>query len=440
MATESTPGQTINTLPVGSFVTLAKVKPMGALQARKQTTGTVAFYWRYSIGTSSERVPLGLYDPAAPPKSLTPTKIGLSVAAATRAAETMALEHHQHRSEGGRPALLAAKDEVKRAAADAKRLAASHTLEALLTDYCDHLEAIGRRSHSDARGIFRLHVTAAWPKIAALPAKDVTGEQFADMMRKLIEAGKGRTANKLRSYGRAAYQTAKAAKSKPSIPVAFKAYDIKTNPVADTEPDESQNRADKNPLTTADLRTYWRAIEHCPGFKGALLRLHLLTGAQRIEQLVNLLTENTSAEAFTLFDGKGRPGRPPRPHSVPLVKQAAKALTECNPTGTYALSTDGGETHVAATTFSDWAATAGDEIPEFQAKRIRSGVETLLASVGVSREIRGRLQSHGISGVQARSYDGHDYISEKRKALETLYKLLNQPAASNVTPIKKKRA
>lgn len=88
---------------------------------------------------------MGLYDPAAPPKSLSPTKLGYSVSAATRAAETMAVEHHQHRGEGGCPALLAAKDEAKREAAEAKRLAASHTLEALLTDYCDHLEAIGRR-------------------------------------------------------------------------------------------------------------------------------------------------------------------------------------------------------------------------------------------------------------------------------------------------------
>jgi len=87
---------------------------------------------------------------------------------------------------------------------------------------------------------------------------------------------------------------------------------------------------------------------------------------------------------------------------------------------------------------SAWAVQASTDIPEFQAKRIRSGVETLLASVGVSTEIRGRLQSHGIAGVQARHYDGHDYMAEKRKALETLHKLINQKPASNVTPIKKR--
>jgi hypothetical protein len=146
----------------------------------------------YCIGTGaqacSERVSIGLYDSDAAPKSLKPTSAGFSIAAATRAAESLALEHHQHRDEGGRSALLAAQDKVKRAAEEAKRLAATHTLGNLLDAYCDHLEAIGRRSHKDARSIFKLHVEDAWPKIAGAPAREVTGEQFADMMRTLIEA------------------------------------------------------------------------------------------------------------------------------------------------------------------------------------------------------------------------------------------------------------
>lgn len=440
MATH-TMGQTLNGLQLGVFKTLLKVKPTGALQARKQTSGAIAFYWRYSVGTLSERVSIGHYDPAAAPKSLTPTTVGYSVSAAVRAAESLALEHHQHKDEGGRPALVAMKRKAKQASAETVRRTEASTLGKLLLAYCDHLEKVGRRSHKDARSIFKLHVVEAWPEVAALPAKDVTAEQFADMMRKLIDAGKGRTANKLRSYARAAYQTAKAAKSKPSVPIAFKAYEVTTNPVADTEPDETQNRPDKRPLKADELRSYWTTIKHLPGRRGALLRLHLLSGGQRIEQLVNLRTENIAADSILLHDGKGRPGRPPRPNTVPLTRQGKKALLDCKPFGKFALSTDGGESHVAATTLSDWAAeaTAGS-IEGFQAKRIRSGVETLLAGAGVPQEVRGRLQSHGISGVQARHYDGHDYLSDKRKALEVLYELLEQQAASKVASIRRRRA
>lgn len=308
-------------------------------------------------------------------------------------------------------------------------------MEHLLGDYADHLEFQGRRSHADVRSIVKLHVVKPWPRVTSLPANQVSGEQIADMMRRVVELDKDRTANKLRSYVRAAYQTAKAARSKASIPLRFKAYHVTHNPAADTEPDESANRADKNPLSVQEPRSYWQAIMGMDGFKGAVLRLHLLTGGQRIEQLVNLRTADIAEGAITLYDGKGRPGKPARPHTIPLIPEAAAALLACQPRGTYAISTDGGNTHLAATTLSAWAVEAAAGIDGFQTKRIRSGVETLLASARVSSDIRGRLQSHGIAGVQARHYDGYDYLDEKREALALLLHLLQEQSA-NVVHIK----
>ena len=109
---------------------------------------------------------------------------------------------------------------------------------------------------------------------------------------------------------------------------------------------------------------------------------------------------------------------------MPLIPEAAAALKKLNPSGAFALSLDGGKTHLGERTLSNWAKAAAVGIADFQTKRIRSGVETLLASARVSTDTRGRLQSHGISGVQARHYDGHDYMDEKREALETLFNLL----------------
>ena len=428
MATK-TSGQSINELLPGQFLKMGKVIPSGSLEVRKLASGAVTFYWRVTINGKTAREVIGIYDPSAPPKSLKPTSKGFSVVAAMRAAEALAEQHHANLANGGFAGVKAAEQDAQDKAKAAKLEAAKFTLEALLTDYCDHLKALERDSHNDARSIFKLHVLEAWPKIAALPANQVTGEQIADMMRRVIEQGKARTSNKLRSYIRAAYQTAKAARSKPSIPVNLKSYNVTHNPAADTEPDESANKADKRPLITEELRAYWQAIKTQPGFRGAVLRLHLLTGGQRIEQLVNLRTENVTADSILLFDGKGRPGKPPRPHTVPLIPQAAVALQECDPQGTYALSTDKGVTHLAATTLSAWAVDAST-LADFQAKRIRSGVETILARARISSDDRGRLQSHGISGVQNRHYDGHDYMDEKRQALETLFHLLDATEGS----------
>ena len=70
---------------------------------------------------------------------------------------------------------------------------------------------------------------------------------------------------------------------------------------------------------------------------------------------------------------------------------------------------------------SGWATqVVGDTIDGVQLKRVRSGVETLLAANRISREIRGHVQSHGLMGIQARHYDGYDYMLEKRHALDVL--------------------
>jgi hypothetical protein len=74
-----------------------------------------------------------------------------------------------------------------------------------------------------------------------------------------------------------------------------------------------------------------------------------------------------------------------------------------------------------------------DTIEGFQLKRVRSGVETLLAANRISREIRGHVQSHGLTGIQARHYDGHDYMLEKRHALELLAIELKASAARTKT-------
>lgn len=430
-----TDGQLINSLEVGAYTTIRKIRFGGTLQARKLSTGATQFYWRYTFEGRTDRVPVGPYDPLAPPKSHTRTARGYSISAAEIACEQLAQQHQAARPAGGYRAAVAAQrtEQLSKRAEDAERK--SHTLQSLLDAYCNYLEALGRPSHRDARSIFKLHVYEAKPRIASLAASDVTAEQIADLMRGLIEAGKGRTANKLRAYLRSAYQIAKSAALKPSVPLAFKAFAIKHNPASDTEADSTQNRADKDPLTVEELQHYWKCIRSIDGRKGAALRLHLLTGGQRIEQLVKLRTTDVTKASIKLFDRKGRPGAVARAQVVPLIAPAAECLAALDPSGEFALSTDGGESHIAATTLSGWAkAAVGETIEHFQAKRIRSGIETLLASRSISQEVRGRLQSHGLAGVQDRHYNAYDYLPEKEHALNVLFQALEPSRRSSKKP------
>jgi hypothetical protein len=109
-----------------------------------------------------------------------------------------------------------------------------------------------------------------------------------------------------------------------------------------------------------------------------------------------------------------------------LVKLARADLDLLKRQGEFAISTTAGKKAISVRTLAGWAHNVvGDTIEDFQLKRIRSGVETLLAANGVSRDVRGHLQSHGLTGVQARHYDGHDYMAEKRSALDILCRELS---------------
>lgn len=441
----------------GKFYSLEKVHPAGTLQARRYATGVTTFFWRCTINNRDFREPIGLFDPKCPPLALTPTQQGYSRRAAALEAGRLATLHKEHINIGGLPGLRTLQEEEKQKAAqaaieavrfieqqrqsalDAERDRAKYSLKALLLAYTDYLKSLERQSHGNVRSIFNRHVFEAFPGIAGKPAADVTTEDVAQMMRRLFEDGKGRTANKLRSYVRSAYQVAKASRSKPSIPAAFHAFSITLNPAADTSPDESANRADKRPLSLTELRLYWSILKKVSGIKGVALRLHLLLGGQRIAQLARLLDEHVDKEFITIFDGKGRPGKPPRRHILPVVKAVTIELDACASNKPYRLSTNGGLTPMNGGNLGRWAVeVVDDKIPNFQLKRVRSGVETALAAAKVSREYRGRLQSHGISGVQSTHYDGYDYLTEKRESLELLCNLLS-PRPSAGTPTKSRK-
>ena len=94
----------------------------------------------------------------------------------------------------------------------------------------------------------------------------------------------------------------------------------------------------------------------------------------------------------------------------------------------------------APSTLSKWAQAVPHKIPDFDLKRVRSGVETLLSSLGIVKDDRGELQSHGLSGVQRRHYDAHDYMPEKRRALEVLFAHLEPQSKGTVVSIKRRTA
>jgi len=341
----------------------------------------------------------------------------------------------------------------------AARARSDATLSALMDAYVEHLKLAGKPSAAEVASTVARNVMKAHPKIAALPVHDITVDSVMPVFRTLTRAGKFRAAEKLAAHMRAAFNKAKAAGKDAGI-VSFAAFDISTNPLLEltvSRPDESaitvveSGGNDSGALSVGELRNYWKAITKLDTPHGALMRFHLLTGGQRMEQLSRLTLRDWDHDAntVTLMDTKGR-RRKARAHVVPLLPDAIAALEDMRtdePAGPHLFTVSAGARaavpHTLAAAMREVSALLLDKEQvsmSITPGTIRRTVETRLAASRVSKDARAHLQSHGLGGVQDRHYDRHDYIDQKREALQVLRDMLDKPPTpGNVVPLRKRR-
>jgi len=74
----------------------------------------------------------------------------------------------------------------------------------------------------------------------------------------------------------------------------------------------------------------------------------------------------------------------------------------------------------------------------FSLRDLRRTAETHMAALGISSDVRAQIQSHGLGGIQQRHYDRHDYLPEKRAAIELWVQRMTGKAAK-VTPISSRK-
>ena len=348
----------------------------------------------------------------------------------------------------------AAERQDKRSAGAAKRARAEITLGALLEAYCSALDRARKPSAPGVRRELRTSVEKAHPRLWKKPVEEVTLDDLSSILRTLTKAGKWRQAEKTRSYLRAAYTAAAASRGNAATSDLFADFRAVPNIGRDLATierpkleDEADQEAGKRALSEDELRAYWSRIKALDGATGALLRFHLLTGAQRCAQLARLQWKHVDAKAetATLFDSKGR-RKQARPHVLPLLSEALEALEAMRGDGPFAFTLDGGQSgagfHQVRRKVAEIAETmvdAGEAESPFTPGELRITVETRLQAAGIPSEVRAHLQSHGLGGVQNKHYAKHDFAAEKRQALERLHALC-QPLAGNVTKIRRKRA
>jgi integrase len=408
----------------------------GRLVAKVSQSG-VTFYFVYFDTCGKRRhLPMGRYAPRG-------ANGGLSLATArSKAAEHSALYrsgvldlHDNYRRENENQQAKQKAEESARQRA--QQIAQTGSLRKLLDGYIRSLESSGKQSFRDVRSSFRRNVYEPFPAVCEQHAGEITTSQLRQIIARVIEAGKGREAAKLRSFLRAAYSMAIRAGTDPTTPADLHTMGIEANPAASLAALSQFNRTRERVLSANELGHYWQRIDtlaHSP--KRDVLMLALLLGGQRPTQLlkVRAVDVDLSARTVTLRDGKGA-RKQPRMHVLPLTDRTCaifkrlieaheKANVATNDSPATLFSADGKHgTHIStiSRTVSEISAMmldTKDARENFELRDIRRTCETMMAALGLQRDVRAQLLSHGLSGVQDRHYDRHQYQIEKQLALK----------------------
>jgi integrase len=407
---------------------------------RLRPNGRKEFYFRERRDGRSHLVKIGRF-------AQTPGDGGMSVAEARSKWRELSTLH----KEGSVKELLSLRRAETMKAAIA--YSAVGSFGDLLDAYVADLKSRGRMRVRDVENMFRLYVRESFPTLISRKANEISGEDIRNILGRMVEKGLTRAVNHLRGYLRAAFAYGAKAEFDPrrgsDTPVRFA---LASNPVALIPVISEYVREGDRVLSETDLRAFWMALDGENIVVRQTIRLAVALGGQRFHQLIRARWDDFDLDQslLRLIDTKGR-GSVAREHWLPLprfVRDQLKPLIPLNRENESPFSslTRPGvrvrvETLSSAVSAISKDLNAKHQIEPFRMGDLRRTCETMLAALGVSKQDRCELQSHGLSGVQKRHYDRHTYLDEKKAALEKWHRKLRAVLAGNAcatTPVSKR--
>ena len=178
-------------------------------------------------------------------------------------------------------------------------------------------------------------------------------------------------------------------------------------------------------LTVAETAAVWKASHQLPTPYGEMYRMFLLTG-QRRSEVATMCWGEVAGHVWTIPRHKVKKDRP---HTVPLTGTAleilaglAKLPRVIDDNG-FVFTTTGGKS--ASSNFAKIKRTMDNlsGVTGWTIHDIRRTVRSRLAELGVPREVARKILNHE-DGKVDRIYNRHEYLAEKREALEKWEKML----------------
>jgi integrase len=198
---------------------------------------------------------------------------------------------------------------------------------------------------------------------------------------------------------------------------------LEVNPCERIRPPAKTNERDRV-LSDPEIAAVWDATFQLPTPYGEMYRIFFLTGQRRSE----VSTMRWSEIVGDLWTIPRERVKKDRPHTVPLSATAQRILTELAglprfEDDGFVFSTTGGKS--ASSNFAKVKRQL-DQLSDtngWTIHDIRRTVRSKLAELGVPREVARKVLNHE-DGKVDRIYNRHEYLAEKREALERWEKIL----------------
>ena len=307
---------------------------------------------------------------------------------------------------------------------------ATGTVTQLFDYYVSFLKDESKRAHKDVRQLFERDIKTS---IGHLKAREVTPAQIRDIIRAVYRRGAKIQANHTRTYLMAAY----------SFGIRFDndvIHDTKTlfridyNPVRDI-PVPARSKPGERNLSAEEIHDLWHKLDESGMSLAAktCIKLLLATGGQRVEEVLHMRWIELDFNR-KLWELSATRTKNDKPHVVPLSNLAISLIRDMGERDTKSIyifpHKDNNELPMPSHTISKAINRfciprrnkQGDVIhpgfTKFIPKDIRRTVKSRMGEIGISKDIRDRLQNHALHDVSSKHYDRFDYLQPKKDAIE----------------------
>jgi integrase len=320
------------------------------------------------------------------------------------------------------------------------------TVKQLFEGYTANMKANGKKSYAEVARALTSDALTLLGKDT--PANQITSHDIKLVLHNIIKRGALVGSNRIRSYLSAAFTYGLEHDNDPSTMDALVTYQLDRNPVRDVPKAVKNEKPCDRELSQYEIHQLW----HNFNTKGLysqieqVFRLILATGGQRVSEASEAKWSefNLSQRLWEIPASRTKNGKA---HLIPLNNIAIKVLADVQShrdSSPYLFPhrLDSDKSIVLASMSKATNRFTGNKANNFEAftpRDLRRTCKTRMGELGLSKEIRDRINNHANSDVSSKHYDRYDYLNEKKNALDAwghrLEQIISTTNLSNVVAI-----